>query len=80
MTLLQALPKDSDGEIVLNPAGMTSDGKVLVGAVDATAFANNFDALAGASVPLSDADFAALKAIDEFWSANADTWRAAGLI
>lgn len=79
MTLLEALPKNNDGQIVLSPAG-EQDGKPLEGTVDPNWFETVFPTLANAEVPLSDENFQALRSIDMFWTANADKWRDAGLI
>jgi len=79
MTLIDVLPKDSMGQIILSPGG-TVDNQEVDGYVSPEWFQNNFPALADATAPLSDADFIALKSIDDFWSINADRWRAQGLI
>lgn len=79
MTLLEILPKNEFGEIVLAP------GKSIAGEVhDATAspawFAETFPDLAHATVPLADGQYAKLKAIDSYWAQNAERWRDEGLI
>jgi len=79
MTLLEVMPKNSDGQIVLSPAG-EQDGKPLEGTVDPSWFVTTFPALANAVVPLSEDNLQALRSIDAFWAANADKWRVAGLI
>ena len=82
MTLLEALPKDGRGQIVLDPAGTVGDPPQPVpGTCDPTGLQTNFPGLAGAAVPLSAADYAALQAIDVVcWAPNAQKWRAAGII
>lgn len=80
MDLLNVLPKDEEGLIILSPGGRDPNGVYVDGYVNPQWFGNSFPSLVSASVPLSDVDFANLKLIDEFWSMNADGWRASGII
>ncbi len=80
MTLIDVLPKDWRGQIILSPGGETVDGTFINGTVDPDWFNVNFPNLANATTPLSESDFADLKAIDKYWSTNADKWIEDGLI
>ena len=77
MTLLDALTIDNI--IRLSPGG-SADGQPIVGDVDPAWFAETFPMLAEASVPLTDEQYAQLKAVDPFWAQNAERWRAEGRI
>lgn len=79
MTLIEALPKNDDGNIKLEPAGI-KDNKYINGYVYREWFENNFGTLANATVPLTDEQFTQLKNIDQFWKMNAEKWRDEGLI
>jgi len=76
--LVDVLPKDENGQIILDPAGKMGE-ETYAGTVNAEWFVNVFQ-VAIASVPLSDADFATLKGIDDFWGINAYKWREQGII
>lgn len=78
MSLVEAITGEN-GVIVLDPGAMI-DGQGQVGFVEPEWFQTTFPALAAAPVPLSSDDFAELKAIDSFWSQNADRWRQEGRI
>lgn len=77
MSLLDAIA--TDGLILLAPGGI-SDGQPIDGTVDAEWFAVQFPALAQSPVPLAAEQYSKLKAIDSFWAANAERWRAEGRI
>jgi hypothetical protein len=79
MNLLDVLPKDFMGYIILNPGG-SMNGKPIEGYVDPEWVKVNYGTLAAASVPMTNEQLAELKAIDEYWSQNADRWRVEGLI
>ncbi len=76
--LVDVLPKDTNGQIILNPAGKIRS-ELVSGTVDPTWFKASYP-VASSNVPLSTTDFATLKGIDQFWSANADVWRSQGLV
>ena len=77
--LIDVLPKDANGQIVLLAAGEIS-GEIVGGMSDPSWLTTNFAALSAASTPLSSTDFASLQAIGPYWAQSADTWRAQGLI
>ncbi len=77
MTLLEAITVDD--QVLLSPAGSDS-GQPIDGEVNPAWFAKAFPELAQATAPLSDEQYSKLKAIDTFWAANADRWRAEGRI
>jgi hypothetical protein len=77
MTLLEAIT--ADDQIVLSPAG-SDIGQPIDGVVDPMWFAGAFSALAQATVPLTDEQYAELRGIDAFWAQNAERWRSEGRI
>ena len=77
MTLLDAIT--TDGRIMVSPGGCAV-GQPIVGEVDPAWVAETFPALAEATVPLTDEQFAQLRSIDPFWEQNAERWRAEGRI
>lgn len=79
MTLIDKLPKNEEGQIILSPGG-SINGKPVDGVVEPTWFSENFPEIANAEVPLGDKEYQALRGIGDFWRQNAERWRAEGLI
>ena len=79
MLLVDVLPKNSDGDIVISPGGMIV-GEPVDGTVNVDWFKANYPQFANAEVPLSDEQYQALQNIDAFWKQNAERWRAEGII
>lgn len=79
MSLINALPKNDEGNIILSPGGKCED-ILLDGEVEIDWFVKNYPELANSEVPLIDENFAALKSIDDYWEQNAIQWRAGGFI
>lgn len=79
MTILDVLPKDDEGKIILEPAG-EYQGKAIKGSVSPSFLTENFREIATSELPLSEELFNQLKGIDRFWSVNVEKWRSEGLI
>lgn len=79
MTLVEALPKNDEGQIALDPGGIV-DGEPSPGGVDVQWFEINFPELAQASCPINNDQLLILQSIDSFWAENAVRWRADGII
>jgi hypothetical protein len=79
MTLLDALPRTEQGEILLSPAGMI-DGVEVEGSVKQEWLAQILPEVATATVPLSAEALERLKNIDSYWAQNATRWRDEGRI
>ncbi|MCE5220049.1 MAG: hypothetical protein LLF98_01975 [Clostridium sp.] len=78
MTLIEALPKNEDGQIILNPGGIM-DGVSIQCTVDTRWFETNYSNIANVEVPLTQEQLNILK-IDVFWSENVDKWKMQGII
>jgi len=79
MTLIDVLPKDFEGNIILNPAGEYK-GDYVEGSVNPSFLEKHFSEISSAELPLSEDLFEQLKRIDRFWKINAEKWRENGLI
>jgi len=79
MVLINALPKDKEGNIVMSPVGKINN-KYVDGTVSVDWFKVTFSDLANEDVPLSAEGYERLKSIDDYWKQNAEKWRATGII
>lgn len=77
--MIDALPKNEDGLIILKPAG-SIDGNLIGGEVDPNWFVEHFEELAHSIVPLTEEKYSDLKSIGQFWATNAKRWRDQGII
>lgn len=81
MTLIEALPRNEEGDIVIPVAGITGDGTRLPGTTSENFLRAMFPDHVDLAVPLSEPDYQSLLDLSTpNWKLNWQEFRSAGII
>lgn len=81
MTLIEALPKNAEGEVVIPVAAVDEDGNKYPGTTSAEFISNAFSVFTSKDVPLSDTEYQSLLDISSpGWVLNWQEFRRQGVI